>query len=187
MCVNSLVYKCFRPITRVELKLLTSSPVYYVVTHRWRFRISLKLSLKGREGMKKFSWPRHSVLIIAIVATWFTTYVGYITSFNMKIDNRMQEFILFLNPLSFLLFVYGLALFMKSTKRRNIYMITVSILTSIVMFSNAVFYRFFNDFITLPVLFQTSNFGDLSLINYGEFTWNGCLFLCGRHHYHTSD
>ena len=30
------------------------------------------------------------------------------------------------------------------------------------MFSNAVFYRFFNDFITLPVLFQTSNFGDLS-------------------------
>ena len=57
--------------------------------------------------MKKFSWPRHSVLIIAIVATWITTYIGYITSFNMKIDNRMQEFILFLNPLSFLLFVYG--------------------------------------------------------------------------------
>ena len=35
-------------------------------------------------------------------------------------------------------------------------------MTSIIMFSNAVFYRFFNDFITLPVLFQTSNFGDLS-------------------------
>ena len=35
-------------------------------------------------------------------------------------------------------------------------------MTSIIMFSNAVFYRFFNDFITLPVFFQTSNFGDLS-------------------------
>ena len=80
----------------------------------------------------------------------------------MKIDNMMQEFILFLNPLSFLLFVYGIALFMKSTKRRNIYLLSVSIITSIIMFSNAVFYRFFNDFITLPVLFQTSNFGDLS-------------------------
>ena len=80
----------------------------------------------------------------------------------MKIDNLMQEFILFLNPLSFLLFVYGLALFMKSTKRRNIYLLSISLMTSIVMFSNAVFYRFFNDFITLPVLFQTSNFGDLS-------------------------
>ncbi|MBE1553752.1 LTA synthase family protein [Sporosarcina limicola] len=112
--------------------------------------------------MKKVVWPKHSVLIIAIVATWLTTYFGYITSFNMKIDNMMQEFILFLNPLSFLLFVYGFALFMKSTKKRNIYLLTISILTSIVMFSNAVFYRFFNDFITLPVLFQTSNFRDLS-------------------------
>jgi lipoteichoic acid synthase len=112
--------------------------------------------------MKKFVWPKHSVLIIAIVATWITTYIGYKTSFNMKIDNNMQEFILFMNPLSFLLFVYGFALFMKSTRKRNIYLITVSLLTSIVMFSNAVFYRFFNDFITLPVLFQTSNFSDLS-------------------------
>ncbi len=111
--------------------------------------------------MRKISWPKHSVLIIAIVATWLTTYIGYITSFNMKIDNLMQEFILFMNPLSFLLFVYGVALFMKSTKRRNIYLMAISISTSIVMFSNAVFYRFFNDFITIPVLFQTSNFGDL--------------------------
>jgi len=111
--------------------------------------------------MKKVVWPKHSVLIVAIVATWLTTYFGYITSFNMKIDNMMQEFILFLNPLSFLLFVYGIALFIKSTKRRNIYLITVSLMTSIIMFSNAVFYRFFNDFITVPVLFQTSNFGDL--------------------------
>lgn len=112
--------------------------------------------------MKKASWPKHSVLVIAIVATWLTTYVGYITSFSMKIDNLMQEFILFLNPLSFLLFVYGVALFMKSTKRRNIYLMSIAFMTSFIMFSNAVFYRFFNDFITLPVLFQTSNFGDLS-------------------------
>ncbi|MET3658315.1 LTA synthase family protein [Sporosarcina psychrophila] len=112
--------------------------------------------------MNKIVWSKHSVLIVAIVATWLTTYFGYLTSFNMKIDNIMQEFILFLNPLSFLLFVYGIALFIKSTKRRNIYILTISVMTSIVMFSNAVFYRFFNDFITLPVLFQTSNFGDLS-------------------------
>lgn len=74
----------------------------------------------------------------------------------------MQHFILLLNPLSFLLFVYGIALFIKNVKRRNRYILIVSILTSFVMFANAVFYRFFTDFITLPVLFQTSNFGDLS-------------------------
>ena len=112
--------------------------------------------------MKNFKWPKHSILIIAILATWITTYIGYKTSFNMTIDNMMQEFILLMNPLSFLLFVYGIALFIKNTKRRTIYIFTVSLLTSIVMFANAVFYRFFNDFITLPLLFQTSNFNDLS-------------------------
>ncbi|MFD1203911.1 MULTISPECIES: LTA synthase family protein [Sporosarcina] len=112
--------------------------------------------------MKKVIWPKHSVLVIAIIATWLTTYIGYKASFNMKIDNVMQEFILFINPLSFLLFIYGIALFIKTTKRRNIYIFSVSLITSIIMFSNAVFYRFFSDFITLPLLFQTNNFGDLS-------------------------
>ncbi|MBY0220912.1 MULTISPECIES: LTA synthase family protein [Sporosarcina] len=112
--------------------------------------------------MRKFEWPKHSVLIIAVIATWLTTYIGYLTSFNMKIDNAMQQFILFINPLTFLLFVYGIALFIKKTKTRNRYIVTVSLLTSIIMFSNAVFYRFFTDFITLPLLFQTNNFADLT-------------------------
>ncbi|CAM3122299.1 LTA synthase family protein [Filibacter tadaridae] len=112
--------------------------------------------------MKKVAWKKHSVLIIAIIATWITTYVGYLTSFNLKIENVMQQFILFMNPLSFLLLIYGIALFIKNAKKRNIYILSISIITSIIMFSNAVFYRFFNDFITLPVLFQTSNFRDLS-------------------------
>lgn len=112
--------------------------------------------------MRKMSWPKHSVLVIAIIATWLVTYIGYKTSFNMTIDNMMQEFILLMNPLSFLLFVYGIAFFIKTPKRRNRFILGISIMTSFIMFANAVFYRFFSDFITLPVLFQTSNFGDLS-------------------------
>ncbi|MGN7409929.1 MULTISPECIES: LTA synthase family protein [unclassified Sporosarcina] len=112
--------------------------------------------------MNRINWPKHSVLVVAVLATWLTTYFGYLTSFNMSIDNMVQQLILFINPLSFLLLVYGVALFIKTTKRRNIYIITISVMTSIVMFANAVFYRFFSDFITIPTLFQTNNFGDLS-------------------------
>ncbi len=36
-----------------------------------------------------------------------------------------------------------------------------SMILVIVLYANVAFYRFYNDFITLPVLFQTSNFGDL--------------------------
>ncbi|MEK5487441.1 LTA synthase family protein [Lysinibacillus sp. FSL M8-0355] len=111
--------------------------------------------------MKSIKWPKHSFMILAIIATWIKTVIVYHTSFEMKIENAMQQFILFINPLSFLLFTYGLSLFFKSAKARNRYLITVSVILSIVLYGNVAFYRFYNDFITLPVLFQTSNFSDL--------------------------
>lgn len=111
--------------------------------------------------MKTIKWPKHSILAIAIVLTWIKTYVVYHVSFDMKIENVMQQVILFINPLSFLLFVYGISLFFKSVKVRNRYLLISSSLLAFVLYANVAFYRFFSDFITLPVLFQTSNFGDL--------------------------
>ena len=32
---------------------------------------------------------------------------------------------------------------------------------SFLLYANVVYYRFFSDFITLPTIFQTQNFGDL--------------------------
>lgn len=111
--------------------------------------------------MKSTIWTKHSILIIAIIATWIKTAIVYHTSFDMDIENAMQRFILIINPLSFLMFTYGISLFFKSEKVRNRYLVTISLILSIILYANVAFYRFFNDFITLPVLFQTSNFGEL--------------------------
>ncbi|MFP3918768.1 LTA synthase family protein [Lysinibacillus telephonicus] len=127
--------------------------------------------------MKSFKWPKHSILAIAILATWIKTVIVYHTSFEMDIENSMQEFILIINPLSFLLFVYGLSLFFKSEKARNRYVISISVFLSIVLFANVAFYRFYNDFITLPVLFQTSNFGELGTSVGAIITWLDILYF----------
>lgn len=111
--------------------------------------------------MKSINWPKHSILAFAVLATWIKTVIVYQSSFDMKIENGMQFFILFINPLSFLLFAYGISLLFKKAKVRNRYILFVSFILSIVLYGNVAFYRFYNDFITLPVLFQTSNFGDL--------------------------
>ncbi len=111
--------------------------------------------------MRKFNWPKHSILAIAIIATWIKTVFVYQISFDMDIDNAMQWVILIINPASFLLFFYGLSLFFKSQKARNRYIVGGSILLALVVYGNVAFYRFYNDFVTLPVLFQTSNFGEL--------------------------
>lgn len=105
--------------------------------------------------------PKHSIIAIAIVLAWLKTDIVYFTSFKLGLDNFMQALILIINPLSFLLFIFGIALFFKSVKARNRYILTVSFILSFVLYGNVAFYRFYSDFITLPVLFQTSNFGDL--------------------------
>ncbi|MBB5180858.1 phosphoglycerol transferase MdoB-like AlkP superfamily enzyme [Planomicrobium koreense] len=127
--------------------------------------------------MFKKEWPKHSILAIAIIATWLKTYIVYKTSFSITIDNALQEFILFLNPLSLLLFVYGISLFFKSDKLKNRYIMSVAIVTSIILYGNVAFYRFFSDFITLPVLFQTNNFGDLGSSASESIFWTDIVFF----------
>ena len=109
--------------------------------------------------MKK--WSTQSLLFAAIVLTWFKTFIVYHTSFDLKIENIMQHLILFLNPLSFILLFFGISLFFSKEVSRRRFILAGATILSIVLYANVVFYRFFTDFITLPVLFQTSNFGDL--------------------------
>ena len=127
--------------------------------------------------MKDFKWPKHSILAIAVIATWIKTVIVYETSFDMKIENAMQLLILIINPLSFLLFFYGLSLFLKSQKARNRYIVGSSILLALVVYGNVAFYRFYNDFVTLPVLFQTSNFGELGTSAAAIISWMDIFYF----------
>ncbi|MGN7479415.1 LTA synthase family protein [Solibacillus silvestris] len=127
--------------------------------------------------MKDFKWPKHSILAIAVIATWIKTVIVYETSFDMKMENAMQLLILIINPLSFLLFFYGLALFLKSQKARNRYIVGGSILLAFVLYGNVAFYRFYNDFVTLPVLFQTSNFGELGTSAAAIINWTDIFYF----------
>lgn len=105
-------------------------------------------------------WGKYVFLSVATVFMWVKTYIVYRTGFDLKIENAMQSFILLINPLSFFLLVFGFGLFMKQ-RIRHIYIIVVSTLGTILLISNMSFYSFYNDFLTIPVLFQSSNMGDL--------------------------
>ncbi|MBM7693294.1 phosphoglycerol transferase MdoB-like AlkP superfamily enzyme [Peribacillus deserti] len=97
---------------------------------------------------------------IAAFLLWVKTYIVYKLSFGITGESILQEIILFMNPLAFLLFVLGIATFL-SEKSRIRYIVSCSFIISAVLYGNVVFYRFYNDFITFPVLFQTSNISDL--------------------------
>jgi lipoteichoic acid synthase len=116
--------------------------------------------------MKKFKLPQLqnngyiAFFAIAVVLFWIKTYAAYQIEFTLGIDNSLQEFLLLINPLSSALFFFGLALLFK--KRMKLIMIITNFLLSFLLYANIAYYRFFSDFITVPVLMSTkTNAGQL--------------------------
>ncbi|KWW51843.1 hypothetical protein AWW69_00745, partial [Bacillus cereus] len=94
------------------------------------------------------------------LAVWLKTYLITRFSFDLKIESSTQELILFISPLAASLAFVGLALFATGEKR-NYIALCINFLLTIILVGNVMFYDFYSDFITLPVLGQTSNFGQL--------------------------
>lgn len=109
--------------------------------------------------MKKLN---NSFLIfgLPVVLLWMKTYAVQKTQFKLPLENNIEEFILFMNPLSFIVLALGLAM-LAPAKSKKTAVLVVSFLLSFVLYANVVFYRSFDDFITIPLLFQQENMSDL--------------------------
>lgn len=97
----------------------------------------------------------------AVGLLWLKTYFVQLTQFELGIDNATQQFLLFLNPLGSSLLFLSLGLLFKGRKQ-YLSVIIIGLLMSFLLYANVLYYRFFNDFITLPTLAQTQNFGNVS-------------------------
>ncbi|WNF37492.1 LTA synthase family protein [Bacillaceae bacterium IKA-2] len=111
-------------------------------------------------GKMKELFFRFKFLWLAVFFLWIKTYLIYKFGFRISSDSLLQEFLLFINPLSSAVFVLGIALFFRG-KFKNVMVIMMSLLATIILYANLLYYRFFSDFLTLPVLLQTSNVKDL--------------------------
>ncbi|ODG91342.1 MULTISPECIES: LTA synthase family protein [Bacillaceae] len=108
-----------------------------------------------KKFIKNFGFPLLAVFLLWIKATILSQFY-----FDLEIENSMQEFILIIAPISSLLIFIGIALFAKGPKR-NRAVIWITIIMSFILVADTAYYSFFDDFVTIPVLFMTRNFGDL--------------------------
>lgn len=100
------------------------------------------------------------IYILAVLMLWMKTYFTQTTQFDLGVEGFLQQFLLFINPLGSALLFLGFSFFFKG-KRKYTTLVIIYILMSFLLYANVVYYRFFSDFITLPTIFQTQNFGDL--------------------------
>ncbi|CAM3815860.1 LTA synthase family protein [Mesobacillus thioparans] len=110
--------------------------------------------------LKKIQKTHMGLFFLAVVLLWVKTYLVQHFEFRLGLDNKLQEFLLFLNPLGSALLFLGFSLL--SSKRKFLWLIVFDFILSFLLFANVVYYRFFSDFITIPTISQTQNFGDVS-------------------------
>lgn len=117
----------------------------------------MKSVVSKKDGLfKNFFW----IYVLAVLMLWMKTYITQTTQFELGVEGFLQQFLLLLNPLGSAMLFLGLSFLFKG-KRKYTSLVVVYTLMSILLYANVVYYRFFSDFITLPTIFQTQNFGDL--------------------------
>ena len=112
---------------------------------------------KGQHLFQKFN----VFFLLAVILLWIKTFTAQLTQFDLGIENSLQKFLLFINPLGSSILFLSLSFFFKGRKK-YISLMIIDFLLSFLLYANILFYRFFNDFITLPTITQTQNFGDVS-------------------------
>ncbi|MFM9532937.1 LTA synthase family protein [Lysinibacillus sp. IITD104] len=100
------------------------------------------------------------IYIVAVLMLWSKTYISQLSQFDLGVEGVMQQFLLLINPLGSAMLFLGFSFLFKG-KRKYTSLVVIYTLMSILLYANIVYYRFFSDFITLPTLSQTQNFGDL--------------------------
>ncbi|HLR03969.1 MAG TPA: LTA synthase family protein [Virgibacillus sp.] len=126
--------------------------------------------------MKKFLSTKMGFFSIVVFLFWIKTYIIYNVEFNLGVKNGIQEFLLFFNPLSSALIFLGLALFFKGRKA-GYWLIAIDVVMSFILYANVVYYRFNSDFITIPTLTQTSNFGSLGGSIASLVAWHDLFYV----------
>ncbi|MCY7762631.1 LTA synthase family protein [Bacillus spizizenii] len=110
--------------------------------------------------MKGTFFHNQRFLCISIVFMWIKTYAIYKLGFDLQIDSLLEELMLLINPLSFILPLFGIGLLLKENKQR-VFLLIANLVLTVILISNTIFYGFYIDFITIPVLFQASNMSDM--------------------------
>lgn len=100
--------------------------------------------------------------IISSLLFGIKTYIVYRFIFDVELENLLQEVILLINPFVVSFIFFGLSIWFTASKSTIRFIKYSALFGTIIIFCNIVFHRSYTDFITIPQLFQTSNFFDLS-------------------------
>ena len=101
-----------------------------------------------------FSWvnKRLGFFGLLLVLMWLKNMLAYTLDFHLSLENALQHFILIINPIATSLLLLSVGLYVRRKKTAYITMIVIYFIMTALLFSNAIYYREFTDFITINTM-----------------------------------
>ncbi len=101
-----------------------------------------------------FSWvnKRLGFFGLLLVLIWLKNMLAYTLDFHLSLENALQHFILIINPIATSLLLLSVGLYVRRKKPAYITMMVIYFIMTALLFSNAVYYREFTDFITINTM-----------------------------------
>ena len=103
------------------------------------------------KGLSNFLNTRLGFVILTVVLYTLKTIYAYTTKFNLGVKGSLQTFLMVINPIPVMLFLFGLALYMKGRKS-YIFLLIIDFIDSVWLFANVLYYREFSDFLTMILI-----------------------------------
>ncbi|MGD6803673.1 LTA synthase family protein [Rossellomorea aquimaris] len=100
------------------------------------------------------------LVIIAVIAIWIKTVFVLFLGFDLKITSAVEVPFIMLSPIGSLLLLFGFSFYFTKTVK-PLFFWTAWVAANALLYGDLLYYRFYTDFVTLPILFQFDNVGGL--------------------------
>jgi lipoteichoic acid synthase len=121
-------------------------------------------------------WNEFTLYIMAVTILSIKTVAVYFFEFDLRGKSIVEILLLLINPIGSIAFILALSFFFSKKLRLIFMMIIYTVLTGI-LFGNILYYRFYIDYVTVPVLFQFQNVGGLSQSTVELLRWTDPLLF----------
>ncbi|MGD7044538.1 LTA synthase family protein [Jeotgalibacillus proteolyticus] len=113
---------------------------------------------------------KNSYVWIAISCLWIKTLALSFIGFQLRVQTILDALLIVLNPIGPLMLLIGLSFYWS--KNVKLYpLIGIMFLITGLLYGDLLYYRFYTDFVTVPILFQFSNVGGLGPSTLELLSW----------------
>ncbi|MEW9110169.1 MAG: LTA synthase family protein [Cytobacillus gottheilii] len=115
--------------------------------------------MKIKEKLRLTVNPQMLVLF-ALIVLWLKTVIVSLIGFNFHIQSAADILLILLNPIGSLVLILSVCLLFRKRFNKAIF-IAINIIIMGLLYGDLLYYRFYTDFVTVPILFQFKNVGGL--------------------------